>query len=56
MSFYNNKKNKSRGMTYLELVMVISIFAMMSAVTLFNYKNFQSNNNYRNNTSLFESV
>lgn len=35
-------------MTYLELVIVVAIFGMMSAVALFNYKNFQSKVDIKN--------
>ncbi len=37
-----NKKQKNRGMTFLELTVVISIFAIVSSITIFNYKNFQA--------------
>lgn len=36
------KKQKNRGMTFLELTVVISIFAIASSVAIFNYKNFQA--------------
>lgn len=36
------KKQKNRGMTFLELTVVISIFAIVSSISIFNYKNFQS--------------
>ncbi|HEY4478124.1 MAG TPA: type II secretion system protein, partial [Candidatus Paceibacterota bacterium] len=36
------KKQKNRGMTFLELTVVISIFAIVSSIAIFNYKNFQT--------------
>ena len=38
-----NKKNKyNSGMTYVELIVVLSIFAVMLSITMFNYNAFQS--------------
>jgi len=34
-------RNCNRGMTYVELIVVLSIFSIISGVTLFNYKQFQ---------------
>ncbi|MFH1308791.1 MAG: type II secretion system protein [Patescibacteria group bacterium] len=47
MLFNLKKFNKiklrfNRGMTYVELIVVLSIFAIMSAVSLFNYREFQA--------------
>lgn len=39
--FNLNKLQKNRGMTYVELIVVISIAALLSTVSLFNYKLFQ---------------
>lgn len=41
---YKNIENNSleRGMTYLELVIVMSIFSILSAISIFNYQRFQS--------------
>lgn len=36
----NNKFN--RGMTYVELIVVLSIFSVMSSITVFNYGEFQA--------------
>ena len=36
-----NKLQKNRGMTYVELIVVLSIAALLSSVSLFNYKLFQ---------------
>ncbi|MEK7539356.1 MAG: type II secretion system protein [Patescibacteria group bacterium] len=32
---------KNRGMTYVELIVVLSIFAVMTSVVIFNYREFQ---------------
>lgn len=37
-----------RGMTYVELIVVLSIFAIVSSVTLFNYGTFQSKIDVKN--------
>jgi len=39
---YKNKKRRlfSRGMSYIELIVVLSIFSIMSAVVLFDYNSF----------------
>jgi len=37
---FNLKKNK--GMTYVELIIVLSIFGIMAGVVLFNYDNFKA--------------
>jgi len=39
--FNLNKLQKNRGMTYVELIVVLSIAALLSSVSLFNYKLFQ---------------
>jgi len=47
-----NKKNISvqeeKGMTYVELIVVLSIFAVMSSVVMFNYGSFQSSIDIKN--------
>ena len=43
--------SKNRGMTYFELIVVLSIFAIMSSVTLFNYQNFQKRVDLKNMTN-----
>lgn len=40
ISYFQNKKNK--GMTYIELIVVLGIFAAFSAVSIVNYRQFQS--------------
>jgi len=48
-SFMTAKKIKSnRGMTLLELVVVLGIFSVMSSITLFNYKDFQAKIDIKN--------
>jgi prepilin-type N-terminal cleavage/methylation domain-containing protein len=42
----SNKLNK--GMTYVELIVVLSIFAMISSVVMFNYGDFQSKVDMKN--------
>jgi type II secretory pathway pseudopilin PulG len=37
------KIKKNKGMTYVELIVVFSVFSIMSAVLLFNYSQFQGN-------------
>jgi Tfp pilus assembly protein FimT len=41
-------RNWEQGMTYVELIVVLSIFATMSAVVLFNYSAFQSKIDIKN--------
>jgi prepilin-type N-terminal cleavage/methylation domain-containing protein len=43
-----SKIKKNRGMTYVELIVVLSIFAIVSSVVIFNYGNFQSRIDIRN--------
>ena len=50
---YNLKANA--GMTYVELIVVLSIFAIMSGVVLFNYGTFQARvqiKNYANDIAM----
>ncbi len=42
------KLKKNRGMTYVELIIVMSIFGIMSSIVLFNYGRFQANVDIRN--------
>lgn len=42
MKEFNKKIKKNRGMTYVELIVVLSIFGIMSSVVLFNYRDFNS--------------
>jgi len=44
-------KNRQAGMTYVELIVVLSIFAVMSGVTLFNYTAFEDKVNLQVLTS-----
>ena len=39
--FSKMKGNTQKGMTYVELIVVLSVFAIISSVSLFNYKVFQ---------------
>lgn len=43
-----NKKQWQAGMTYVELIVVLSIFAVLSGVVLFNYGEFQSKVDLKN--------
>lgn len=40
--------NYNKGMTYVELIVVLGIFAMLSAIAIFNYGDFQSNVDIKN--------
>lgn len=42
------KIKKNRGMTYVELIVVLSIFAIMSSIVLFNYGEFQARVDIKN--------
>jgi prepilin-type N-terminal cleavage/methylation domain-containing protein len=41
-------RNFQAGMTYVELIVVLSIFAIMSAVVMFNYQGFQAKVDIKN--------
>ena len=41
-------KQRNRGMTYVELIVVLSIFATMSSVVMFNYGTFQAQVDIKN--------
>jgi prepilin-type N-terminal cleavage/methylation domain-containing protein len=43
MEKLNNKIKKNRGMTYVELIVVLSIFSVMTSIVLFDYGKFQEN-------------
>jgi len=43
-----SKIKKNEGMTYVELIVVLSIFAVMSSVSLFNYGQFQGKVDVKN--------
>lgn len=36
-----NSKSKQRGMTYVELIVVMSIFSVMTSIVFFNYREFE---------------
>ena len=40
--------NYNRGMTYVELIVVLSIFSIMTSVVLFNYGAFQAKVDIKN--------
>ncbi|MEI7765201.1 MAG: type II secretion system protein [bacterium] len=42
MKIFNKIIKTNKGMTYVELIVVLSIFATMSSVVLFNYRDFQA--------------
>lgn len=47
--FKSNKRIKrNKGMTYVELIVVLSIFAVMTSVVLFNYRDFQTKVDIKN--------
>ena len=39
----NKKIKRNGGFTYVELIVVLSIFAIMSSVVIFNYGSYQTN-------------
>jgi len=42
------RKNRNKGMTYVELIVVLSIFSVLSAVSMFNYGKFQAKIDIKN--------
>jgi len=44
----NKKIKKNKGMTYVELIVVLSIFGIMSSIVLFNYNKFQAKVDIKN--------
>ena len=52
---FNKKIKKNRGFTYVELIVVLSIFAIMTSLVIFNYGAFQAKvdvENYANDIAL----
>lgn len=47
MKIFNGIK-KNRGMSYIELIVVLSIFAVMSSIIIFNYQEFQTKVDMKN--------
>ena len=45
---FNKKIKLNKGMTYIELIVVLSIFSVMSGVVLFNYRTFQAKVDIKN--------
>jgi len=45
---YGLRATRNRGMTYVELIVVLSIFSVMSSIILFNYNKFQAKVDIRN--------
>src|SRR3989344_6201467 len=48
MSKPNDKIKKNRGMTYVELIVVLGIFSVMLSIAIFNYKKFQAKVDIKN--------
>ena len=48
MSYFNKKIKGNRGMTYVELIVVLGIFAVMLSISMFNYKRFQGKVDIKN--------
>jgi type II secretory pathway pseudopilin PulG len=44
----NKKNKKNKGMSYVELIVVLSIFATLSSVVIFNYGDFQARVDIKN--------
>lgn len=44
----NKKLQKNKGMTYIELIVVLGIFAVMLSISLFSYKKFQGKVDIKN--------
>lgn len=44
----NKKNKKNRGMSYVELIVVLGIFAVLSSVVMFNYGDFQARVDIKN--------
>jgi type II secretory pathway pseudopilin PulG len=44
----NKKTKKNTGMSYVELIVVLSIFAVLSSVVIFNYGDFQAKVDIKN--------
>jgi type II secretory pathway pseudopilin PulG len=48
MNKLNKKTKRNGGMSYVELIVVLSIFAVMSSVVIFNYGDFQAKVDIKN--------
>lgn len=48
MGIKDNKIQRNRGMTYVELIVVLSIFSVLSSVAIFNYGAFQARVDIKN--------
>jgi prepilin-type N-terminal cleavage/methylation domain-containing protein len=48
MKIFDDKTKRSRGMTYIEIIVVLSIFSIISSVTIFNYNDFQAKVDVKN--------
>lgn len=46
--FFYGEKNGEGGFTLVEMMVVIFLFAVMSAITVFNYKDFRNNIEFKN--------
>ncbi|MFZ2149821.1 MAG: type II secretion system protein [Minisyncoccia bacterium] len=55
MNIFVSKLKKNKGMTYVEIIVVLSIFSVVSTVAMFNYGDFQARvdvNNLANDIAL----
>lgn len=48
LKLFKNYKNKNAGVTFIELIVVISIFALISTVVLFNFGDFSTSISLQN--------
>src|SRR5258708_36931609 len=48
MNKLGKKSKRNTGMTYVELIVVLSIFSVMTSVILFNYQKFQAKVDIKN--------
>lgn len=48
MKIFNNNVKTNRGMTYVELIVVLSIFSIISSIMMFNYGSFQAKVDIKN--------
>ena len=51
MSYFNKKIKGNRGMTYVELIVVLGIFSVLSSVVIYNYGLFQDKIDMKNLSS-----
>lgn len=49
--FIFKKKNQKTGMTYVEIIVVLSIFSVLSGVVIYNYRTFQEKIDTKNLTN-----